>query len=380
VITAPAEAPVGAQVAVNVGGDLPDGTPVTLVAIGTYGPRADRATAIGGVAGFVLPPEWTRKAGVVTLTATAGGARGEAQVTLRAGGGIEPIVPLVGPRSIVADGREWTMIALVPQDGFGNPLADGTPVQLRARHPQGPDEQRDLTVQHLLAWARIDSRTRAGRGTISVAVGGVPGPEAAFQEVPGWPVALDLSADPPTLPADGRQFVTLRTGVLRDRFDNVVADGTLVTFIVDGPDGAHRAIPANTVGGVAEAQLRAPASPATLTARATIYGVESAPVQIAFTPGPAAGAFGVAAQSDDGRGVLTITTGPLLDAFGGYVPDGTAVAVLLTDDQGRATQFRTTAAGGHARLEVRLAGLAPGRYEIEVVAGSGRGTTEVAVP
>lgn len=379
-IEAPASAPAGDTVAIGVRGSLPDGAAVTLVAIGTWGPRTYRAAASGGGARFALDPAQARKSGLVTLVATAGAARGEARLTILPGPAAEPVVPLIGPRSIVADGREWTMIAIVPQDAFGNPLAEGTAVRLNARHPEGADEQRDLAIRHLLTWARVESRTRAGHGTIAATIGDIPGPEATYQEVPGWPVALDLRADPPTLPADGRQFVTLRTGILRDRFDNVVADGTLVTFIVASPEGEHRTIAANTIGGVAEAQLRAPTVAITLAIRATVPGLESAPLALAFTAGPAAGEIAVTARSDRARGVLAIEAGPLRTAFGGYAPEGTAVTVRLIDGRGQVTTLDTTAQGGRATLEVRLASLAPGTYRIEISAGSGRGAGEVTVP
>jgi hypothetical protein len=359
--------------------DAPSGLAVTLAAQGSYGLRVYMSAFEAGVARFTLPGEDLRQSGVVALIARAGAARGQGSLEIRPGAPADPITPLVGPRSIAADGEHQTMAVAVPFDDYGNPVADGTPVEFRALHPGERLERRSVPTAHLVAWRWIASGTRAGRATVTVAAGQAHGPDATFEEVPDWPVAFGLSASPADVPADGRQFVTLRTEGIRDRFGNPMLDGTLVTFVAEVPGSEPRQIPAYTIDGQAEAQLQAPEAPGSVTVRATLYGVESRPLSLTFAPGPAVGLFEVEAQVNARDGFVSLQTGPLLGALGQFVPDGTPVRFRLVGPGGAARTADAEAEKGRAAAELRLAELAPGAYRVEVTVGSGSGTTTFTV-
>jgi hypothetical protein len=372
---------VGDTVAVTVGPVAAvDGLPATLTMVGSYGPRIYRSAFAGGSARFLIPGDDTHQSGTVALTATAGAARGDTQLTFEPGTPVEPITPLVGARSIIADTRHWSMSVVVPFDRFGNPVAEGTPVELRALHPDDQLELQHTQVRNLLAWARFFSRTRAGRTTVAATADGKHGPDTTFSEVPGWPAPFTLSASPANLPADGRQFVTLHTDVIRDEYGNAMLDGTLVTFVVETPDGEPRFIPAYTIDGVAKAQLQAPGVPGRLTMRAEVYDAESRPLQISFAAGPAVDSFAVAARVDATKQSIELVAGPMLGPQQQFIPDGTSVQFVLTDATGQQTHLDGVADSGYARVVARLAFLPLGAYTAEVAVGAGHGTTTFHVP
>ncbi|HEX5690957.1 MAG TPA: hypothetical protein VFX76_13180, partial [Roseiflexaceae bacterium] len=215
--------------------------------------------------------------------------------------------------------------------------------------------------------------------TVTVAAGEAHGPDATFDEVPHWPIPFGLNASPTHVPADGRQLITLRTDVIRDRFGNPMLDGTLVTFTADIPGSEPRLIPAYTIDGKAEAQLQAPDSPGEVTVRATLYGVESQALSLRFAPGPAVGAFEVVAQVNARDGFVTLQAGPLLGALGQFVPDGTPVRFRLTNPDGTASTVHGEAEKGRAAIELRLADLASGSYHVEVTVGAGSGAATFVV-
>ncbi len=379
-VQAPAEVQAGAPAPVLLARpDAPDGLAASLVAQGSYGVRVYRAAFHKGQALFQIPGEDTRQAGLVTLIAQAGTARGHAQLRVLPGPPAEPLTPLVGPRAVIADGQHQAMVVAVPFDDYGNPMADGTPVEFRAQHPDGQIEQTTATVSHLVAWWSIASGTRAGHATLAASAGAAHGPDAGFDETPGWPVAFGLSASPAGVPADGHRLVTLRTEVIRDRFGNPMLDGTLVTFAAEMPDATRRFIPAYTIDGAAEAQLQAPATPGTATVRATLYGVESQPLALTFAPGPAVGVFALQAQVNARDGAVSLEAGPLLSALGQFVPDGTLVQFRLSGPDGSAQQASSSVLNGHARAELRLRDLQPGSYTAEAQAGSGHGSASFTV-
>jgi hypothetical protein len=272
------------------------------------------------------------------------------------------------------------MLVVVPFDEFGNPVAEDTPVTVRVRRPDNRITEQEITVSHLVAWTRIPSGTRAGRTTISVTTQDVYGPEATLLEVAAFPVSSTLEAEPRSAPANGRELITLRTSVLVDQFGNVLPDGTLVTFVADAPNGDRRFVPAYTINGVAEAPLQAPTEPGIFTVRATVYDAESAPLQVAFTSGPAVGAFPLTARTDTTSGAVILEAGPILGPLQQYVPDGTPVLFTVTDDAGQQQWLQAIAETGRASVELRLVDLKPGTYTVEALAGSGRGSTSFNRP
>ena len=372
-----ASAPVPVTIARD---DAPDGLAVTLAAQGSYGMRVYGGVFAKGRAIITLPGEHTRQTGVVTLLARAGTARGEGQVEIRPNPPADPVQPIVGPRSVAADGDHETMALVVPFDDYGNPVAEGTPLTLRILHPGDVLEQQTLTVTNLLAWGWVSSRTRAGRAVVSASVGDAHGPDATYDEVPTWPAPFGLSASPLNLPADGRQLLTLRTDLIRDRFGNPMIDGTLVTFVVEVAGSEPRFVPAYTVDGAAEAQLQAPTEPGTVTVRATLYGVDSRPLTLSFAAGPAVGTIVVKAQVNARDGFVALSAGPLLAALDQFVPDGTPVEFVLTGPGGAQQQLTALSETGRANIELRLSELPSGSYTVQVSAGAGQGQTEFVSP
>lgn len=351
----------------------PDGQAVTVVAQGSYGAGVYQTTINAGKAALLLPGEATKRSGALTLLATAGTARAEMVVEVLPGPPVDPVMPLVGPRSIIADGKHWTMAIAVPFDRYGNPVAENTPVEFQILHPGDNLETITVSTTNLLAWQRVWSTTAAGRTTVAVSAQGAHGPDATFLEVPDWPTSFGLSATPSSAPADGRQFLSLRSTVIRDRFGNAMVDGTLVTFVAEMAGSEPRFIPAYTIDGSAEALIQAPGQPGVMTVRATLYGVESRPLAITFTPGPAARDFPATAQVNARDGMITIAAGPMLGELGQFIPDGTLVLFHVTGPGGLKQTVEGMSEDGRASIELRLADMPPGAYTAEVVVGSGIG-------
>jgi len=384
-ISAPATARVGDSFSVDIGPlSAPDGTAINLIALTSYGPKIYPGVIRSGSAHYAFTSKDTQQSGQITLIATSGNARGSAEIVLQPGNAVEPVTPLIGGRSIIADGAHWSMVVGVPFDEFGNPVADGTQMTIQALHPGAHLEQKQVLVTHALGWMKVFSGTQAGRTLISIQAGDAQsaahGPEGDLNEIPGWPVNFTISAPPDQLPADGRQLIPVRTSILKDKFDNVIPDGTLVTFLVESSLGDRRVIPAFTIGGVAETPLQAADQPEVLNIWASLYGVDSPHIQIGFTPGPSVGTFPVTAAIDALNQSIILQAGPLLGPLGQYVPDGTVVLFRLTDQTGQYQWLSAVTSDGHAQSELRLASLVAGNYPLEAWAGSGHGATQVSIP
>lgn len=380
-IDAPAELAAGEPVTIVV-----ESTPLTatgsllLTAQGSFGYLPQQAPLVDGRAVFTLEPLHTRRAGLVQLIARSGSVAATQDLAITPGIAADPLLPLIGPRSIVADGKHWTMAVIAPRDALDNPVADGTVVTVRAQHPilPGAEPATGLAIirtrtQNLLAWVRIDSRTRAGRMLISASAGTGHSPERSVMEVPGAPLPFTLHADRLTIPADGRQVVNIESDPITDRYGNQLFDGTHVTILAATPAGEQRTLPAITIDGRIYATLQAPNQPGPMFVRAWIDGVASALLQLDFTPGPAVQTINVVTKTT--REGVVITAGPLVGQLDQFIPDGAEVTFTIIAPDGTPLQVVAPADYGYAEILVRALTLQPGIYQVKVSAGTGTGTT-----
>lgn len=279
-VEAPAQVVAGEPAAVVVLGEAADGAAATLTAIGSYGPRSYRSRFVGGAAPFVLPPADTAAAGSVALVAQAGAARAEARlVVLPAEVGLAA-APIIAPRSICA-GSGASVVTIVVQDAYGNLPADETRAAIETRDPLGRGESVGLRMRGGIAWARYTAGDVAGRVGLRARVGAVTSDETPLTVLACDLAPIRLTATPPRLPADGRQTLTLATAPILDTANNPVADGTLVLFVADFPDGPRR-IAAQTINGIAEAQVVASTAPGNGRVRAVVMGHESGEMAVSF--------------------------------------------------------------------------------------------------
>lgn len=385
IVAAPERSAVGEVIPISVhGSNLADGTPVLLVAHGSFGVWPQRGSLQLGKAEFQLTPLQTSVAGAVSLAAYAGALEAAAETTILPGAPVDPILPLVGPRSIVADGAHTTMVVAIPLDRERNPVADMTSVIIRAQHPAqisaqpGPLDTFLVSVNRLLAWTRVPSRTRAGVTRIAVLAGSAFGPERTYDEVPGAPAAITVHAAPRLLAADGRSLVELSTEPIADQFGNRLLDGASVQFIATPPEGEPRVLPAVTIDGRAYTRLQAPNAPGLFTITASSVGATSPPVTILFTPGPDVETVQISAQVLEET--VLLRAGPVVGPLGQFVADGTQVDFTLLGAADFALTLDAQVDVGYAETSVRRALLPGGRYTVTVAVGGGQGQITIEAP
>jgi hypothetical protein len=299
---------------------------VTADVWGPWGVRRLEADVDAGTGIVELPGNLTRHSGRLSAVFTSGTSSASFDVAVVPGPAVDGIVPLAGPRSMVADGSDWTMVSAIAMDRFGNSVADGTPVRLHVRRPDGTIDLVDTVADLLLAGVRVDSGTLAGRSTIRVSVDGATGPEVEVLEVPGPPAVVELLEPGRPLRADGRMLVTIETGRLVDRFGNTLLDGTAASLAMSGPDGAGT-LTAVTIDGRAEFVVEAPSRPGRVELAPVVDGVEGTPIELKFVTDIAAVPVEIRRVTDTEGSQYVIDVGPVVTELGGFVPDGTEVVV-----------------------------------------------------
>lgn len=388
-IDAPAEVRVGSPLALRFRAEERISGPLFVTLDGSTGFIPYTLEMESGEAELELTGGETRYAGVLTVGAQMGNVMTRTQVSLAPGAPVDPVQLLVGPSSIVADGEHWAMAIAIPLDARGNPVADGTPVTIHMRHPLSdtaalsgatdapPAEFIRTQTRHMLASARVFSRFRAGDLLLAASSGEAFSQERSIREVPGPPVNITLSAGPDGLAADGRQLATVETGPITDAYGNAMLDGMLVEFLVTDSEGRKQRLPTLTIDGQARAIFPAPNQPGTLTIRALVAGVLSAPARLTFVAGPAVNTFDVQAVFDGGE--IALIAGPLVGALSQFIPDGTPVAFRITGGQTAPQELFAVADRGYATASLRIAGMEPGIYDAVATVGTGQGQASFRV-
>ena len=333
VLDGPAEIEAGESWTIEVAGIEEPAAQVIVDVWGSWGVRRIESSIAGGSGSIEVPGGLVQQSGRISAVVSTAGAEGRIGVDVVPGPAVDGIVPLAGPRSMIADSAHWTMVTAIPRDRFGNSVADGTPVTLHVRRPDGTLDMIETEVADLLSGVRVFSGTQAGRSTVRVSVDGSTGPEVDVLEVPGPPAVVELLEPDLELRADGRMLVTITTGVLADRFGNVLLDGTAASIDMSGPTGVGT-LTAVTIDGRAEFVIEAPTSAGTIELRGVVDDVAGAPLELTFAPAAVAVPARVVRADGSADSPVIVEIGPVLTELGGFVPDGTTAVVAAASSSG----------------------------------------------
>ena len=85
--------------------------------------------------------------------------------------------------------------------------------------------------------------------------------------------------------ADGNQLTEFSTSVIKDEFENIIADGTMVEFLIHTEENHLLKTYASTINGIAKAKMLHPDSPQTWNVKAYVPGVaESSTIELTYQP------------------------------------------------------------------------------------------------
>lgn len=299
---------------------------VEVEVLNGYGRLSFVVAIVGGTGRLDLPSAVSQQAGVIMIT-----SRGASATVM-----IEPtevdevVAPLVGPRTIVADGRDMTLAVVLPVDRYGNQVVDGTPVSVEWGQPTPFGEADDRTV--------VDARVEDGMVSTLLPSGEVAGATfvrttaqtvngldvnsavVRIDEVPGIVDGIVAVAAQTKGAADGRSLIEVQTTRLVDLFGNQLADGTLGRFIYDGPSG-RGVVPGTVQNGVVRVEIVAPTVPGTIRGYFELHGRASNEVAVTFAS--AIASFEAHLERVGTDVVLRVSS--VLDPDAAFVADGTEV-------------------------------------------------------
>ncbi|MDI6795570.1 MAG: invasin domain 3-containing protein, partial [Desulfatibacillaceae bacterium] len=355
----------------SAGTPMPEGTAVTFTttqgffadSLAPGGFAATTEVAIsgsGGVASVLLYS--STNLGTAIVTASVGTPPGDRNTSVAVefiSGPAAQIFVSALPANLPADGASTSNIRVTVLDAWGNPVADGASVVLSLAQGSGTLSTLSTQTSGGLATAVFtapSSVPAVNPVTITAKAGNAPDATTNINLTGPQISGISLSANPPSLPADGAStaFVSATVSVTGG---GTAPDGTEVSFsIVEGAG----VITQNhtTAGGVATAILTASSQEGTATIRAQAGGrqaemeIEYKPgkVEVTATPNTVLGTgretSSVVAQVSQANG-LPVTNTLIVFSLSNADMGSLSPTSALSDDTGKArTTFTAAKSGG----------------------------------
>ncbi len=247
----------------------------------------------------------------------------------------------LGPTSIFADKKDQAMIVSLPQDKFGNPMPDSTQITLTEKFKS--DQKSNTTlVQDMISFAYVGNKSTVGELFIGSRLENQITKEFTVSVLPTKAANFAINFERQHNYADGNQIVSFTTSTIRDQNNNIIADGTLVNFVVEDASGNSLQTYGTTLNGVATGKMLHPEVATEWKVKAHINGLsQSNSLKLNFD---AAVMDYVVDSSKDGR---NISVGPILSYMGQWVPDGMGIQLEMQDSDGKSvlTLSNTTRKG-----------------------------------
>ncbi|WP_111707430.1 hypothetical protein [Lutibacter citreus] len=274
---------------------------------------------------FNIPDVFSKKAGIINWSLILNG-----EIIAKNYIEIIPNVPTknlvetyLGPRSIQAGNRDYTMLVIIPTDKFDNPLPQNSAVK---SHVQFLDniEYTELKTNNLIAWQNITSREKSGALHISSSSNNTTTNELTTVIFPSNPINFLIHANSSHNFADGNELTELITSEIKDEFGNIISDGTLVEFNIRNSKNIVLKTRSSTLNGIAKAKILHPDHKDLWRIKGYVNGLaESNTIQLAFKA--IIDDFDVTFSEENRK----ITVGPLLSFMDQLIPDGALVKLHI---------------------------------------------------
>lgn len=266
----------------------------------------------------------------------------------------------IGPPSINAGGTDYSMLVVIPTDSLDNPITTNTLV--KAKHQFLTLEEKDtIFTKNLIAYKNIYSKKESGRILISSECLGLNSKEFTLNVFPAIPTNFKLLAKRPHSYADGNQITIFNTSVITDEYDNVVSDGTFVTYFITNQKGNILKTTGTTIKGVAQAKIIHPDFEDNWSIKAYVDGMaESNTIKLTYVT--VIKNFNVS-FTDKNR---TLNIGPLQSFMQQMIPDGLQVELSILKNNTIVKKYTKTSYNGFVNFKLKPSILKNGTYSFTI--------------
>ncbi len=274
---------------------------------------------------FKLPENYSKKTGDVSwFLINSNETKNSGTFEILANDATKTVIEnYLGPRTILAGGKEFTMMVTVPTDSLDNPKKENTEVLLKHQFLQNVTNL-NIKTKNFIAWYDIFSPIKSGKMLISSECDKIETKEIETEIYPNLATNFTINYSRNHEFADGNQITHFTTSVIKDQFGNTVSDGTLVSFIIKTKNNLILKTFGTTINGIASAQNLHPDHQEVYSVKGFITGMaESNSLVINYKP--ILSTFNYAFSNNN----RTITVGPIKSFMNQLVPDGIKVILKI---------------------------------------------------
>ena len=326
----------------------------------SYGSTVISSTVKNNIFEYHIPENITRKIGTVnwTLLTEATSLSGKFNINPKAE--VATMETYIGPPSIEAGGDDYTMLVVIPSDSLDNPIPTNTLVNAKFQF-LASEENEDIFTNNLIAWRNIHSKKESGRMLVSSESIGINSKEFTINVMPAIPTDFKISATRPHQYADGNQVTTFTTSIIKDKQNNVVSDGTFVTFFIKNKNEYILKTTGTTIDGIATSKMIHPDYEDNWSIKAYVDGMsESNSISLGYKQ------VITDFEVDFTKNNRLITVGPLQSFMQQMIPDGLHVKLHIYKNNTKIETLTKTAFNGYVTFKLKPAIYENGNYDFSI--------------
>ena len=229
----------------------------------------------------------------------------------------------LGPPSIEAGGKDYTMWVCIPTDNLDNPLEKNSKVVLKTQHLNTLTTD-TLKTNNLIAYKEIYSPLKTGSILLSSNIDSLHSKEYDITVLPAIPTNFTINFSRNHTYADGNQITTFFTSIIKDKNNNIVSDGTYVNFIIKNKENVILKTSGLTIKGIATSEILHPNHEDSWSVKAYVAGVAESNVVNVFYK-QAVKDFNVIFSKKNRE----IKVGPVTSFMNQIIPDGLPVKFFI---------------------------------------------------
>ena len=326
----------------------------------SYGSTVISSTVKNNIFEYHIPENITRKIGTInwTLLTEATSLSGKLNINPKAE--VATMETYIGPPSIEAGGDDYTMLVVIPSDSLDNPIPTNTLVNAKFQF-LASEESEDIFTNNLIAWRNIHSKKESGRMLVSSESIGINSKEFTINVMPAIPTDFKISATRPHDYADGNQVTTFTTSIIKDKQNNVVSDGTFVSFFIKNKNENILKTTGTTIDGIATSKMIHPDYADSWSIKAYVDGMsESNSISLSYKQ--VITDFEVNFTENN----RLITVGPLQSFMQQMIPDGLHVKLHIYKNNTKIETLTKTSFNGYATFKLKPAIYEDGNYDFSI--------------
>ncbi|WP_431165367.1 hypothetical protein [Tenacibaculum halocynthiae] len=176
-----------------------------------------------------------------------------------------------GPPYIVASKTDYSMLVVIPNDIYDNPnCSDYTAYELYRDTPLNTR----INTTELLSYKNIYSKTKTGKIFVRTYIDSLKSKLLELSILSNNPTNFSISFDRNNSFADGKELTTFKTSVIKDQFNNIIENGTIVSFYISNDD-THLKAYGKTNNGIAVTKFVHPEKIKSFNIKAYVEGFAS---------------------------------------------------------------------------------------------------------